>query len=127
MSRNHAYLLAFCAALAGCETPTESTAPEAGLDRVEGQAAIINIWSTKASILSYRRFAVAGAEDNIIYVVGGRDASGDATKTVQAYTIATNSWAFKADLPVNRSSLNGASFLNEGCTSPVGRATPAAR
>ena len=28
------------------------------------------------------------------------------------YTIATNSWAFKADLPVNRSSANGANFLN---------------
>ena len=76
------------------------------------QASIVNIWATKASVLTYRRFAVAGAQNNIIYVVGGRDALGDATKTLQVYTIATNSWAFKADMPVNRSSANGANFLN---------------
>jgi N-acetylneuraminic acid mutarotase len=112
MIRKHAWLLAFCAAVAACETPTESTTPDVTLEGVEPSASIINIWSTKASILSYRRFAAAGAQNNIIYVVGGRDALGDATKTLQVYTIATNSWAFKADLPVNRSSLNGANFLN---------------
>ncbi len=104
MIRKHAWLLAFCAAVAACETPTESTTPDVTLEGVEPTASIVNIWATKASVLTYRRFAVAGAQNNIIYVVGGRDASGDATKTLQVYTIATNSWAFKADMPVNRSS-----------------------
>ncbi len=112
MTRKHAWLFAFCAALAACETPTESTAPDVALEGVDNSATIINSWATKASVLTYRRFAVAGAANNIIYLVGGRDGGGAATKTVQAYTIATNSWAYKADLPVNRSSLNGASFLN---------------
>jgi N-acetylneuraminic acid mutarotase len=112
MTRKYALPLAFGMALAACETPTESTPPDVALEGVEPTGAEVNTWATKASILTYRRFAVAGAQNNIIYVVGGTDVSGDATKTVQAYTIATNSWAFKADLPVNRSSLNGASFLN---------------
>ena len=34
------------------------------------------------------------------------------TRNVQVYTIATNSWASKADIPVNRSAANGASFLD---------------
>ena len=112
MTRKHTWLLAFCAAVAACETPTESTTPDVTLEGVEPSASIINTWAAKASILTYRRFGAAGAQNNIIYVVGGRDASSDATKTLQVYTIATNSWAFKADLPVNRSSLNGGSFLN---------------
>jgi len=112
MIRKHAWLLAFCAAVAACETPTESTTPDVSLEGVEPTASVVNIWETKASVLTYRRSAVAGALNNIIYVVGGRDAASDATKTLQVYTIATNSWAFKADMPVNRSSANGASFLN---------------
>jgi N-acetylneuraminic acid mutarotase len=89
--------------LAACETATapEPRAPD-----------LVNSWATKSPVVTARNFAVAGAQNNIIYFVGGRDAGGQSTKTVMAYTIATNSWAFKASLPVNRRAANGASLLD---------------
>jgi N-acetylneuraminic acid mutarotase len=111
---NSSILLTLCFAVAACENgPTrESPAPEVELGALDDAAAIVNIWSTKASIPSTRNNAVAGAQNNIIYFVGGRDAANQSTKTVRAYSIATNSWSQKADLPQNRRSANGASFLN---------------
>ena len=106
-------LIGLAAALAACEPPTrESSAPDTGLGAVDPTAAVINSWDTKASIPTSRLFAVAGAQNNIIYFVGGEDAGDQTTKTVRAYTIATNTWSLKADIPKNRRSANGASFLN---------------
>ncbi len=105
-------LLGLCLAVAACETDTsrEVTGPEA--EPISGPAAALaNTWTTKSSILSYRRNAVAGVLNNVIYVVGGRNAGGNATKTVQAYTISSNSWSLKADLPKNRTSANGATAI----------------
>lgn len=100
--------------LAACETATapEPRAPDAGLGVAGALPDLVNSWATKSPVLTARNFAVAGAQNNIIYFVGGRDAGGQSTKTVMAYTIATNSWAFKASLPVNRRAANGASFLD---------------
>lgn len=111
---NSPILLSLCLAAAACdnERTRDLTAPEVELGTVDAAAAIVNTWATKASIPSSRNNAVAGAENNIIYFVGGRDAGNQSTKTVRAYTIATNSWSQKADLPQNRRSANGATFLN---------------
>ena len=98
--------------LVACENPT-APEPNAALGPTDATPAELNTWATKASILAARIFGVAGAQNNIIYFVGGKDAGGNAIKTVMAYTIATNSWAFKASLPKNRSSANGASFLDD--------------
>ena len=110
---NAPILLSLCLAVAACENaPTrELTAPEVEAGTLDGAAAIVNTWSTKSPIPTTRDFAVAGAQDNVIYFVGGRDAGGQSTKTVLAYTLATNSWSFKASLPVNRRAANGATFL----------------
>jgi N-acetylneuraminic acid mutarotase len=104
-------LLSLCLAVAACENAEtrELTAPE--LEPVETAATVANTWATKSPIPVTRNFAVAGAQNNIIYFVGGRNAGGQSTKTVLAYTIATNSWAFKADLPANRLAANGATSL----------------
>ena len=68
-------LIGLAAALAACEPPTrESSAPDTGLGAVDPTAAVINSWDTKASIPTSRLFAVAGAQNNIIYFVGGEDA-----------------------------------------------------
>jgi N-acetylneuraminic acid mutarotase len=109
------FFLVIClsVAAAACEPPTRESLPtETGLDPVDPTAAVINSWDTKASVPSSRLFGVAGAANNIIYMVGGEDASGKSTQTVRAHTIATNSWSTKADIPRNRQSANGASFLN---------------
>jgi N-acetylneuraminic acid mutarotase len=107
-------VLTLCLAVAACENdPTrESTAPDVELAALDEAAALANSWATKAPIPSSRNNAVAGAQNNIIYFVGGRDAANKSTKTVRAYTIATNTWSQKADLPKNRRSANGATFLN---------------
>ena len=100
MTRIHACLFGLCAALAACDTaPTESAVPDAGLTGVDPTAKLINTWAAKAPIPLGRSFAVAGAQNNIIYVVGGEDALHQATKTVQAYTIATNSWSSRPTFP----------------------------
>lgn len=110
---NSSILLSLCLAVAACENgPTrESTAPEVEPGILEAAPALVNSWTTKSSIPATRIFAVAGAENNVIYFVGGRDDGGQSTKTVLAYTIATNSWSFKASLPTNRRVANGATFL----------------
>lgn len=103
-------LLSLCAALAACEHDV-NTAPDAAFGAHDAGAAVANSWSTKSSILSYRRFAAAGVLNNVIYFVGGRDAASKSTKTVYAYTISNNSWSVKADLPKNRSGANGATAI----------------
>jgi N-acetylneuraminic acid mutarotase len=112
MTRKYALLLGFGMALAACDDQptTGPTGPD--LAGADAGASIVNLWSTKSSIPALRNFAVAGAQNNTIYFVGGDNSSGQATKTLLAYTLATNSWSLKADLPVNRTAANGASFLN---------------
>lgn len=99
--------------LLACEnaSPPAVMAPDVDPGDLETRALVPNTWATKAPIPSARTFAVAGAMNNIIYVVGGKDPSNRAVNTVRAYTIATNSWSLKAPLPGNRSSANGVTPL----------------
>ena len=105
--------LGFCLTVAACQNDSrDPTAPEVELGTVESAASIVNFWSTKSSLPGARVFPVAGAQNEIIYFVGGRDGGGQTVKTVYAYSLATNTWSFKADLPNPRRAANGASFLN---------------
>ena len=105
--------LVLCLGLSACENPTApERSPTVGLDAGDAPDALVNSWATFSSLPTPRNFAVAGAQNNIIYFVGGDNSAGQATKTLLAYTVATNSWAFKTSMPVNRTAANGASFLN---------------
>ena len=58
-------------------------------------------WSTKTQLPAPRAWP-SGAQtiNGKIYVVGGLNADGDATRTLYVYNPATNTWATKAQLPV---------------------------
>jgi N-acetylneuraminic acid mutarotase len=110
---NSPMLLSLCLAVAACENDVtrELTAPEVELGTVDDAAALANSWATKSPVPAMRNFAVAGALNNVIYFVGGRDPGGQSTKTVLAYTVANNTWSVKPDLPKNRRAANGATSL----------------
>jgi len=65
-----------------------------------------DFWSVKAPMPAARSYATGGVVDGILYVVGGYgqvavDSTDPlVTPDVQAYNPATNSWSFKASLPI---------------------------
>ena len=79
------------------------------LNKVEAYDVATNVWTTKAAMPTRReRFAIAEL-NGVIYVMGGIIPSGtfvDSTASVQAYTVATNTWATKASLPAARNDLS---------------------
>jgi N-acetylneuraminic acid mutarotase len=108
-------LLVVVAAVAACEEPTYTgpTVTESAAPKFATATALAsNTWAVKASIPLARRSAVAGIINNVIYVVGGFDAAGTPTTTVQAYNIATNTWSSRAPLPTAKAYFNGASAIN---------------
>jgi N-acetylneuraminic acid mutarotase len=70
------------------------------LARVEAYNASTNTWTRKAD-LPTKRADLNGAEviGGKIYVPGGSDANGAATKTLYVYNPTTNTWSQKANLP----------------------------
>jgi N-acetylneuraminic acid mutarotase len=104
------------ALLASCR---EATAPESGAEVPNAAAsesvtplALSNTWGTKAR-MPYARSGIPAATINgVIYVVGGSSSSAYLTTTLQAYNIATNTWATRKSLPVAHTDLNGASVIN---------------
>lgn len=79
-----------------CGTSYASSA----LARVEAYNASTNTWIRKAD-LPAKRANLNGAEviGGKIYVPGGADANGVATKTLYVYNPTTNTWSQKANLP----------------------------
>lgn len=107
-------LLGFLIALSACDSTTtrDPTAPESESGTLQAAPlAASNTWTTKSPIPAARFFAVAGAINNIIYVVGGKDASSITTSTVRAYNTMTDAWSTRASLPRHRASANGASAI----------------
>ena len=111
------------ALLAGCrgETPTDPTTTPA--TPASGPTAALvgtpNTWEQVSSMPSARFSAVAGSAVNrngrsILYVFGGANITeGEpGLSTVEAYNIATNRWATKADLPGGLGSINGVGNIN---------------
>src|SRR5215213_6129362 len=92
------------------DTPTqpsaEQPAPEAAL------AVASNSWLVRADLPSTERFGAAVASvknakgEWIVYVIGGN--AGGAISKVQAYNASTNTWSYKASLPVPLAVSNGA-------------------
>ena len=70
------------------------------LKRVEAYNASTNAWTRRAD-LPAKRDALNGAEviGGKIYVPGGLDENGVATKTLYVYTPGTNTWTQRANLP----------------------------
>ena len=59
-----------------------------------------NSWATRASLPQGRNsLNGTGTIKGVLYVAGGQNASGVATKTLYAYTPGTNTWAAKAPMP----------------------------
>jgi N-acetylneuraminic acid mutarotase len=97
------------------QSPTEPgvtapTRPEAAITS--------NSWITRPDLWSnqYSDFATAvvpnAVGQSILYVIGGRSATGASLSKVMAYNVATNRWAVRAPLPIAVHSTNGAAVIN---------------
>jgi N-acetylneuraminic acid mutarotase len=94
-------------ALASCSDP--STAPEtdaASSTAIPAFAAASNSWVSRTDMPSTERWGLAttvvtnSAGQSILYAVGGKTATGGSLSKVQAYNVATNTWTYKASLPI---------------------------
>ena len=93
--------------------------PSTPLTTVEAYDATTDTWTTKAPMLTARRFPAAAAVNGTLYVIGG-----DGTGSVEAYNPATDTWTMKASMPNGGGShravaLNGLIYAVGG--SPVQR------
>jgi hypothetical protein len=61
-----------------------------------------NTWATKTSMPTARRAVGYGVVNNLIYIIGGENASGHLSM-VEAYNPLTNAWATKSPMPAPRS------------------------
>ncbi len=68
-------------------------------------------WTTKASVQLARYESASEVIDGILYVAGGNNGTQD-DPSLQAYTIATNSWATLASMPGGRYQGDGAGVIN---------------
>ena len=68
--------------------------------------------------MPYERWGLAVADvpnaagQSILYAIGGQTATGTPLGRVQAYNVATNTWTWKASLPLPLSETNGAGVIN---------------
>ena len=97
--------------LASCGSDTEPTGPEEPA-LTPSFAAAGNSWTTKAPMPTPRTHLAAGVTTNaagqqLLYAIGGFDPGAGFTRAVEAYNLATNSWATRAPLPVALSHTNG--------------------
>jgi len=107
-------LAAGLVAMAGCG---ESTTAPSSTPSIRGIEPIVaagsSLWISRAKMARERIYAaVATVTDasgqSTVYAIGGLNHDNLVTRTVQAYNVATNSWALKAPLPVGLTSTNGA-------------------
>ena len=83
---------------------------------VSALAATSNSWITRADLPSTERSGLASAVvanaagQSILYAIGGRNAIGSLSK-VQAYNAATNTWTYRASLPVPLYETNGTGVI----------------
>ena len=98
----------FGMALTACkdESPTQPSATEELGQPSPDLAATANQWITRADTPSGARRDLAtavvtnAAGNSILYAIGGRTLTGGSLSRVQAYNTATNTWSWKASLPV---------------------------
>jgi N-acetylneuraminic acid mutarotase len=103
----------------GCnEDIQQPSAPVAAAPELStGTAAVAaaNTWLVRADLPSTERFGPAvatvknAAGQSVVYVIGGRTSGG--LSKVQAYNTATNTWTYRASLPVPIAGSNGAGVI----------------
>jgi N-acetylneuraminic acid mutarotase len=110
----------------GCrEDSTAPTDPTATTSPATPEFAVAsNTWLTRADMPSTERYWMAtatvknSAGESILYVIGGKTDPGDcecnggSLSKVQAYNVATNTWSYRASLPLPLYSTNGAGVIN---------------
>jgi N-acetylneuraminic acid mutarotase len=115
-TRSNLLQLALVFAIAACgETATEPS----GLSvlSVSAAAAVSNSWITRLDLPSIERSKLAAATvpnaagQSILYAIGGRTESLGTLGKVQAYNAGTNTWSYKASLPVPLYFANGAAVI----------------
>ncbi len=74
--------------------PSSGSEPSIPLATVEAYDTTTNTWTTKASMLTARRFPAAAAVNGTLYVIGG-----DGSGSVEAYDPIVNTWTAKASMP----------------------------
>jgi N-acetylneuraminic acid mutarotase len=118
---NSPTILGVCLLLAACDggPSRDLTAPEPEAGTVDRQSgslpAASNTWRRTSPMVGARAWMPAATIKGTIYVVGGvRGMSGavEATATLQAYDVATNTWSVRKSLPFVNSGMNGASVIN---------------
>jgi N-acetylneuraminic acid mutarotase len=103
--------------LAACgETPSEPQVAEPRSD-ASSLTRVSDIWSMRANTLARRALPAVGTVTNaagpsIVYAIGGFTPDGVASNTVQAYNVATNTWTYKAPLPVRVYTTNGVGVIH---------------
>ena len=124
LERNAPLALAFGVLLiAGCsDTPTQPGTPT-GQETAPEFAVAANTWVTRADLPSTERYGLATAVvpnasgQSILYTIGGATGinartTGGTLSKVQAYNAATNTWSYKASLPIPLAYTNGAGVIN---------------
>jgi N-acetylneuraminic acid mutarotase len=103
---------------AGCsETPTQPETTEVPTATPEFAAAT-NSWLTKADMFGTTRSSLAtatvtnAAGQSVLYAIGGVTEAGGSLSRVQAYNVATNTWTYRAPLPIPLFSTNGAGVID---------------
>lgn len=107
-------------ALASCREDTFPTEPPLGNDPSAAPefALAANSWTTRADMPSTERWGLATAlvtntaGQSILYAIGGKTATGGSLSKVMAYNVATNTWTYKASLPIPLFWTNGAGVIN---------------
>jgi len=103
---------------AGCsETPTQPETSEVPTATPEFAVAT-NSWLTKADMFGTTRGSMAtatvtnAAGQSVLYAIGGATEAGGSLSRVQAYNVATNTWTYRAPMPVPLFSTNGAGVID---------------
>ncbi len=104
--------------VASCaDSPTEPPPINSASPEALAIAAPSNAWIKRANMPSDRNQPAVAVVTNaqgqtVLYAIGGSTPRGSPLGTVQAYNAATNTWTYRASLPVALSETNGAGVIN---------------
>lgn len=111
----------------------ETTQPNTGVDQPTGPELAVSsgTWTRMRQIWPPRARMAAGTLNNIVYVAGGDLSTVGITARVDAYNVATNTWAQVKSLPTRLlwpygvSALNGRLYVTGGYTANAETGSPA--
>jgi N-acetylneuraminic acid mutarotase len=120
-SRLFRRLTPFFAGLAIISCDDETTAPNPAVDDAAADpslAVAASQWIARADMPSTERVGLTSAVvqnasgQSVLYTIGGTTMTGGSLSKVQAYNASTNTWTYKASLPVPLYWTNGAGVIN---------------